>query len=757
MLLLDYKPDFKDLWNYTVNTMDINKVTTDMKINVSWKCKCESIYERQIDRQCKSKYNMCMNCSSKEANKDKKLMNKEEHEMIRKKQKKNTTDIGDETEKYIEALLKCANHEDLEHIERIPINGFADILIKLKGEEKFSCIQVKTLSKRKEISNKYELTIKSHYADKMIIAAVNNKRDIFMVAYVIDFNGIKSTDICPYSKNNKYKNYIFFDEITFIKEIISRLKDSHKIYRIQDMLNDTQVKEYEMFIRLSIACKERNLFFKKNDTTGDYVDVLINNNKIQGKFISYCEDNYSCKIYFHHGTRGNKKKKPYPYHIDDDVQFLIVEIKGTKEDEDKFKGRFLILPKALLIKKQIISTNEIVGSIAFRVKLPEHKNSKSSWTYPYWNNFDQLINSSNINPNSNLNSNPNTSPIESYSDSCISPQNYINENFNFISNSKSITIKSNQITIKSNQLSNADNMDINPYLLKRERDNDNDDNERLNKRKRIENSDNDNNEYDNEYDNDDHNDDNKGDEENDNDKPKDNDKQDNTVDKNAIILPPSDVDYTIIATSFSPLNSLIFKLPVSAKNGYTYCHNKTKAPNGSEVHPQYLLSDMKMLFAPKISKPTTGDYSMVCRFALLPNSPEMKFIDELDSAFLKNALDQQNDIFDREYTDKKGWIEMNFKPLHKKGDWIKYTVNPKKPNSTNKKDMIPVESEGKYDDYFDVNVPIKDNKDENSPLVRKDTFINGFNFAVMSYKNIPKRNIRTDILFQSPENGQCFR
>jgi hypothetical protein len=183
----------------------------------------------------------------------------------------------------------------------------------------------------------------------------------------------------------KYLNIMTTNETTFINNIIINLYNSTIIENIEEILSETQKKEYYMKCRLKEKCKELDILYADNNNNHTTIDCYINNIPIQLKYASLNQTHRNTIQVTMRKSCGSiqSKKLKQSYHIDDEFEYVIIELGESHNN-------FCIIPKQELANKKCISTNEINGS--GMCYLMPFNNGINHWTNEYWNKWDYLTN-----------------------------------------------------------------------------------------------------------------------------------------------------------------------------------------------------------------------------------------------------------------------------------------------------------------------------------------------------------------------------
>lgn len=266
-------------------------------------------------------------------------------------------------------------------------NAKADSIIELKNGMKKQ-VQYKKLSEYTKNTSYYYLNIRNmKYDDNMLILATNQDNNIFIIGYYKDIKN-KYISIIPNVINEKYKEYVFYNENDLSNKFIEVIENSTDFEDMEKIMPPTNYKEYQMTERFIKKCLEYNLQFNKNVSNFDAIDGKINDKNIQLKFSSIIGSKGGYTYYIHSmkcaGHTG-KIQTYVPYDEDDKIDLIIVEIDNKK---NKYLNNFCIIPKEELIKQKIIKTSNEEGKKQFCICIPEYE--KSHWSKKYWNRFDLL-------------------------------------------------------------------------------------------------------------------------------------------------------------------------------------------------------------------------------------------------------------------------------------------------------------------------------------------------------------------------------
>lgn len=248
-------------------------------------------------------------------------------------------------------------------------------------------IQVKTLS-RSTCPDTYYMRNGKVYEPNMIIIMVNKERTRFAYEFA---GNIKTKNLTLYfaSENTKYENIMFRDLNLFKQRLYQMIPYSSDYKKI--ITSDAILKEDAMLTRLEQFCFFRGLSYRRNDTNGDQIDCYIKGFAYQAKYVSFPKDSDRCtySVSFHKsGGEMNGKRLTQPYNINDNFDWVVVEVggifTGTEEDKTKYHGRFCSIPKFELIKQDILKSDTCKGKTAFSICPPDYQ--RDHWSKQYWVN-----------------------------------------------------------------------------------------------------------------------------------------------------------------------------------------------------------------------------------------------------------------------------------------------------------------------------------------------------------------------------------
>jgi hypothetical protein len=317
-------------------------------------------------------------CMRRHTKSEKHILDSEELKERRKQNGHLANQTGEETELFILNLLKELNFENVIHSGYY--NSFFDILVKLKDEDYYRGIQVKTLQKNKTVATEsygIDCQNKNNYQKDTLILSITKDRSMFCSLF---FNELGNSPVIIMNKiQNWDKLSLNIDD--FKNKIIESVNKSTIIKKIEDTLAYEHRMEYEMVLRLIDVCKLYGLEFIKNTSNLNEIDGYIGKFRIQLKCSSVLS---STILYsFHIGRKENGIQRPY--NENDQIDFFIFEIIDFTN-----KGNFYIIPKFELIERGYISTKNDIGKIA--IVIPGIGGLENHWMKKYYNNFQLLKN-----------------------------------------------------------------------------------------------------------------------------------------------------------------------------------------------------------------------------------------------------------------------------------------------------------------------------------------------------------------------------
>lgn len=362
--------EFDEIKNQNIN---INELSYSSHKKIWWLCENNHSYFISLNSRTNNKSG-CSICYYKSTRK----YTDEEKELCLTKRIniKSTTKIGDVNEKYVfDLLFKCKEVENISLIGHM--GGYADIIIKLKNDVN-RLLQVKTITHI--TNNKFFMTNNSIYPDNLLIVMVDTDKSHFAVEF---YKNIKVKRLCLsfYYKDSKYKDIMTTNETDFCNKILKMSRNSTIFTSIEDQLTKDQRKEFFMIKRLQNYCKNHNLNYIQNETNSDVIDCYINHYPIQLKYATLNQKNRKTIQITVRKSSGNigKKRLHVPYHLNDNFDYLIIEL-------ENFHNQFCIIPKIKLVEMKCISSDNQIGTGICYVAPPNY--DKFHWTIEFWNKLD---------------------------------------------------------------------------------------------------------------------------------------------------------------------------------------------------------------------------------------------------------------------------------------------------------------------------------------------------------------------------------
>lgn len=173
------------------------------------------------------------------------------------------------------------------------------------------------------------------------------------------------------------------DESIFLDKLLKSINSSTKFTSIQNQLTKSQKKEYFMIQRLQKSCEKYNLKCLHNKTNSNDIDCYIESTPVQLKYASFNQRNRKTIMITvrKSGGRINSKNFKIPYHLNDNFEYLIVEL-------ETFHDQFCIIPKSKLVDMKCISSDTQTGTGLCYVAPPNYE--KFHWTLQFWNKWNLL-------------------------------------------------------------------------------------------------------------------------------------------------------------------------------------------------------------------------------------------------------------------------------------------------------------------------------------------------------------------------------
>ena len=143
--------------------------------------------------------------------------------------------------------------------------------------------------------------------------------------------------------------------------------------------------------------KKRGWTYKRNTAGGSPIDGFISLKKegvekvyaVQMKYVTTTKEN-SLDCYSVCSLKTCGMGVHEPYHVNDGIDFFIVEIGGIKDNLQEFHGNFLIIPRKVMIEKEIFTSDTVWGSQTFSIRPSDYQ--KEHWSTVYWNKIpDELV------------------------------------------------------------------------------------------------------------------------------------------------------------------------------------------------------------------------------------------------------------------------------------------------------------------------------------------------------------------------------
>lgn len=380
-LLIVRKPELIKEWDFDENkNIDINTVSFACHKKVHWICSSNHKYEAMISNRTKKKPSGCMICyhnSQRKLDLEKVNAIREKHKET--KNKINPTAVGDETELFVENLLKDTGK--FLSVEKIgDIGGKADIKI-TQFDGKINYIQVKTLSKTPKRKDSYYMTNKI-YSDDMLLVMVNKERDRFAV----DFAKNLKKRIIPLSylnKKSEYKDIMYTDLKNFVDKVVDLIPNSCR----ENQIEEKNKLENNMMTLLEEFCRENGLEYRKKDSNGNSIDGYINGLSFQAKHTSSNSQKNTYNVTFSKSSGSLDKKRIKRPYDEGDFDFTIIAIRSLN-NLNKYQTDFCFIPSKVLISRKVIANQDNKGKTHFCICPPDYE--KSHWSKEYWNNLSFL-------------------------------------------------------------------------------------------------------------------------------------------------------------------------------------------------------------------------------------------------------------------------------------------------------------------------------------------------------------------------------
>ena len=405
-LLIDHRPDLIKELNIKKNIgINIKAVTIHSHENLYWDCIINSNHKTYncfvYLRARENNPSGCPECS-KEKEENKIMLTPTEIKELEKDHIKNyvqtinTTQKGDALEIYITKILTESNLYD-DVIRTGNTGDKIDIVITLKSGIKKG-IQCKGMvnanskginTKGSKIPNTCNVDNSKLYEPDTLFVMANDDRTQFALEF---YKNIKTTKLyLPFNNpTSKYKDIMYYNFETFFCKLIELIPKS--VNYTGFFSAESTTKEYKSLLRFADFCKNKNLYLDRYLTSSNVIDCIINETiKIQAKYCSlpgsHDKNNikkgntYSISLVKGAGTFNGKYLKQ-PYSIDDDFDYLLVEVGGTIEEPEKYYGYFCFIPKQVLASLGYLKTNGTEGKKSAKVCPPNYP--KDHWSKKYW-------------------------------------------------------------------------------------------------------------------------------------------------------------------------------------------------------------------------------------------------------------------------------------------------------------------------------------------------------------------------------------
>jgi hypothetical protein len=386
-LLKDTHPHLRTEWCDN-NVISFDQANTYGVKEASWRCKKGHLFTQMIctRTRVKNECPMCFRISKRKHDGDEKARKIASHVSSTVRLER-----GDASEIYVEVLMR--DSKQYAKVTRIGMTGDkTDVVTELllSGIEK--SVQVKTMWLGSATRDSWHFASEGEkYDPQMLIVAVNPDRNRFAVDFAKNM-GAKSMSVC-FGDSNKHAHMLS-------KTPEGCLKRIHELIPFAvDMkvsVTPEQAKEMASLGRLESTCVQRNLVWGDRTTNSNSIDAWIQQHPVQCKYVSFPlkrsehgEDKFSFHITCRKSAgRLNGSGIFQPYQKSDLFTFMIVELGGTYEEPDKYKGQFWIAPKSVLIERGIIATGSTPGQCNFYIMGPDY--ARDHWSLQYWNQFSLL-------------------------------------------------------------------------------------------------------------------------------------------------------------------------------------------------------------------------------------------------------------------------------------------------------------------------------------------------------------------------------
>ncbi len=395
-LFVDLFPELVKELNPILNKdIDISKLTYGSNTVLYWDCfvdKTHPTYDTVLyDRTRPNGPSGCPECGREsiklhnsqrpKVEKEKVVITKEEKAEYIKNyvQKVDNVIKGDKIEKYVENLLVLTSK--FSEIERVGNTGDAtDIIVTLNSGIR-KAIQIKSMIFIK--NDRYSVGFSQDYPEKMLIVMINETKDKFALVYKGDIK-VTNLSLSFNYKRAKYKNIMYTDQTIFLEKLLELIPNSCDYTEF--VSSSSTAKEYYSLKRLKQWCIEKKLEFERNETDGNSVDCFINGIPMQHKFKSLNYGHtFKIPAVKSAGTLKGKEIKR-PYSIDDPFEYFVVEIGGTENEPEKYRGYFCFIPKIALSQLGVLKTDTTDGTGDIRLHPPDYP--EEHWSKNYWYNLN---------------------------------------------------------------------------------------------------------------------------------------------------------------------------------------------------------------------------------------------------------------------------------------------------------------------------------------------------------------------------------
>ena len=363
-----------------------------------WKCFCGYVCEESPKTRIRRVY-PCKKCARRakqtcdtKREKRRAARAKEEEQGIL-----NAGNKGDVIEIYFETLLQSTGI--FKSVVRMGhLGGSSDIEITLH-DGSVRQLQVKKLSKTQSVS--YGSSGMYKYVYNMLIVGADEEFKRFFIGFSQRFHQLKTpttkNDNVYFSffqgfYNNPYDEFCYVkdcpnerrDEKTFLNELVSCIPFSTS----ENDVNETNQKEDRSQTRFSLFCNQFDLIYKRNTSHASRIDGFLQtkNGRIYNVQMKYRAGikSGSSNSYQISSQKNCGQGVHEPYHVNDNIDYFVVEIGGTPDIPDKYHNNFMIIPKETMRKEEIFASDISRGSHTFSVR-PPNEYQKEDWTTPFWN------------------------------------------------------------------------------------------------------------------------------------------------------------------------------------------------------------------------------------------------------------------------------------------------------------------------------------------------------------------------------------